>query len=251
MIEHLFHKQESHLSKKSNLSIRQGKILEFIKEFQELRSYPPTIRDIQSACGISSTSVVDYNLKALEQNGYIKRDKEVSRGIEILVRNNVIAAPNKSQRSENNQEPFEKQTKIDENDYINVPILGYIAAGEPLFTITEDHFGQIEPLATLGLPKRLLRENTDVYALMVKGTSMIDALIDDGDVVVVKPTNSIQDGDMVVAWLRQENSVTLKRIYKERDRIRLQPANKTMLPIYVKPDNIQIQGKIVTVIRNT
>ena len=239
------------MSKKSNLSIRQGKILEFIKEFQELRSYPPTIRDIQSACGISSTSVVDYNLKALEQNGYIKRDKEVSRGIEILVRNNVIAAPNKSQRSENNQEPFEKQTKIDENDYINVPILGYIAAGEPLFTITEDHFGQIEPLATLGLPKRLLRENTDVYALMVKGTSMIDALIDDGDVVVVKPTNSIQDGDMVVAWLRQENSVTLKRIYKERDRVRLQPANKTMLPIYVKPDNIQIQGKVITVIRNT
>ena len=239
------------MSKKSNLSIRQGKILEFIKEFQELRSYPPTIRDIQSACGISSTSVVDYNLKALEQNGYIKRDKEVSRGIEILVRNNVIAAPNKSHRSENNQELFEKQTKIDENDYINVPILGYIAAGEPLFTITEDHFGQIEPLATLGLPKRLLRENTDVYALMVKGTSMIDALIDDGDVVVVKPTNSIQDGDMVVAWLRQENSVTLKRIYKERDRIRLQPANKTMLPIYVKPDNIQIQGKVITVIRNT
>ena len=117
--------------------------------------------------------------------------------------------------------------------------------------MTEDHFGHIEPLATLDLPKRLLRENKDVYALKVKGTSMIDALIDDGDVVVVKPTNTVQDGDMVVAWLRQENSVTLKRIYKEHNRVRLQPANKTMRPIYVNPDNIEIQGIIVTVIRNT
>ena len=85
----------------------------------------------------------------------------------------------------------------------------------------------------------------------MKGTSMIDALVDDGDVVIVEPVDSVQDGDMVVAWLQVEKEVTLKRLYREEGRIRLQPANSTMEPIYVDPENIEVQGRVVAVLRNT
>ena len=206
------------------LKPRQYEILEFIKKFRDIKRYPPAIRDIQSACNLSSTSVVDYNLKILERDGYIKRDKTVSRSIEIV------------------------QTDSSDN---SIAVLGYIAAGEPLLLPTEDHWGSIEPLEMLDLPKAFLKDHTNVYALKVKGTSMIDALVDDGDIVVIKPVHTVRDGDMVVAWLQRENSVTLKRLFREPDRIKLQPANVSMLPIYVDPENIQVQGKVIAVIRNT
>jgi len=206
------------------LKPRQYEILEFIKQFRDIKRYPPAIRDIQSACNLSSTSVVDYNLKILERDGYIKRDKTVSRSIEIV----------QTDRSDN-----------------SIAVLGYIAAGEPLLLPTEDHWGSIEPLEMLDLPKAFLKDPTNVYALKVKGTSMIDALVDDGDIVVIKPVHTVRDGDMVVAWLQRENSVTLKRLFREPDRIKLQPANVNMHPIYVDPENIQVQGKVIAVIRNT
>ena len=206
------------------LKPRQYEILEFIKQFRDIKRYPPAIRDIQSACNLSSTSVVDYNLKILEKAGYIKRDKTVSRSIEIV-------QPDSSDNT--------------------IPVLGYNAAGEPLPLRTEDRWGAIEPLEILDLPKDFLKDDKEAYALKVKGTSMIDALVDDGDIVVIKPIHTVRDGDMVVAWLQRENAVTLKRLFREPDRIKLQPANVNMHPIYVDPENIQVQGKVIAVIRNT
>lgn len=212
---------------KKGLNARQQQILEFIQLFDEERSYPPTIRNIQQACNISSTSVVDYNLHILEREGYIHRDREVSRGIEVLGGSKNLSSG------------------------ARVSVLGYIAAGEPVPVPTEESWGATEPLDVLDLPQEFLGNAKDVYALRVKGTSMIDALVDDGDVVIVEPVDSVQDGDMVVAWLQVEKEVTLKRLYREEGLIRLQPANSTMEPIYVDPDNIEVQGKVVAVLRNT
>ena len=212
---------------RKGLSARQQKILEFIQKFDEERSYPPTIRDIQQACGISSTSVVDYNLRILEREGFIHRDREVSRGIEVVGGHR------------------------DEFAGTRVAVMGYIAAGEPVPVPTQESWGESEAIDVLELPPGFLGKAKDVYGLRVKGTSMIDALVDDGDVVIIQPVNSVQDGDMVVAWLQMEKEVTLKRLYREGNRIRLQPANSTMSPIYVNPENLEVQGKVVAVIRNT
>ena len=213
---------------RKGLNARQQQVLEFIRSFDEERSYPPTIRDIQQACSISSTSVVDYNLHILERMGYIRRDREVSRGIEVLGGGRDATAGTR------------------------ISVLGYIAAGEPVPVPTQESWGDTAPLDVLDLPAGFLGKiNRDTYALRVKGTSMVDALVDDGDVVIVQPVDSVQDGDMVVAWLQIEKEATLKRLYREGDRIRLQPANSTMKPIYVSAGNIEVHGKVVGVLRDT
>ena len=207
----------------SDLRKKPQQILDFIVTFGDQRSYPPTVRDIQYACNISSTSVVNYNLNILEKEGYIRRDKEVSRGIEVL-------SPNATKNSQS-----------------CIPVLGYIAAGEPIPVPDMDSY---EPIDYIEVSETFLKQiRQQLYALRVKGTSMIDALVDDGDVVVVQPLDNVMDGDMVVAWLQSEQEVTLKRFYNEGDLIRLQPANSTMEPIYVDPENLDIQGKVVAVIR--
>ena len=211
---------------RKGLNTRQQQILDFIRSFDEERSYPPTIRDIQQACSISSTSVVDYNLHILERGGYIRRDREVSRGIEVLGESKRAAAGTR------------------------IPVLGYIAAGEPVPVPSQESWGAAEPLDVLDLPQGFLGKiNKDTYALRVKGTSMIDALIDDGDVVIIKAGGQVNNGDMVVAWLKSEEEVTLKRFYLEGDQVRLQPANSQMEPIYCSADNVEVHGKVVAVIR--
>ena len=204
------------------LSSRQRRILAFLRHFREEKDYPPSIRDIVKGCGISSTSVVDYNLKVLERGGYIRRDPEVSRGIELL---------DKYRRS-----------------MVRVPVIGYIAAGEPVPVPTSDTW-ELEPLDTLEVSSELTQGRDGVYALRVKGTSMIDALINDGDIVLMQQASAAEDGEMVAAWLKVEGETTLKRLYREADRIRLQPANSQMEPIYAEPGNVEVQGKVVGVIR--
>lgn len=201
---------------------RQERILSFIQSFYEQNSYPPTIRDIQKACSISSTSVVNYNLNLLEKAGYLKRAGNISRGIEL------VGGP----MSE------------------TIPILGSIAAGEPLGIPGQDSWTNGEPLDSVNLSPEFFGNKKDVYALKVKGTSMIDALVDDGDTVIIEPSGSSNNGDMIVAWLKLEESVTLKRIYREGDRVRLQPANPLMEAIYVNADNLIIQGKVIGIIRH-
>jgi repressor LexA len=205
------------------LSVKQQRILAFVHSFVDDYSYPPSIRDILSGCGISSTSVVDYNLKALERAGYIRRDREVSRAIELL--------DGRGHRPR----------------VVSVPVLGQIAAGSP---IPIPGSGAVDdPDETVDVSSEVTRGNPDVFALRVRGTSMIDALVNDGDLVLLRATEAAENGEMVAVWLKEENETTLKYLYREGSRVRLQPANATMKPIYTDASNVEVQGKVVSVIR--
>ena len=205
------------------LSPKQRRILDFLNSFLDEKSYPPTVRDIVKGCGLSSTSVADYNLRFLEREGYIRRDPEVSRGIELH---------------------WGERSRI-----VRVPLIGRIAAGEPIPVPTPETWDPAASAETLGIASEFLRGRERVYALEVKGTSMIDALIGDGDIVLMEQTSTAENGEMVAAWLKEEKEATLKKLYQERGRIRLQPANPQFQPIYVDPRNVEVQGKVVGVIR--
>ncbi len=205
------------------LSARQEKILECIKLYIEQSGYPPTIREIGQYTGISSTSVVNYNLNVLQRDGYIARDKTVSRGIRLV------------------EHASQRQSSL---RTITVPLLGHIAAGQPI----DVPDGAYTPEDVIEVPRDLVPDEK-VFALKVKGTSMIDALINDGDTVILKPAVEAHNGEMVAVWLTDRDETTLKRFYNEGDRIRLQPENSTMEPIYVDPGVVQIQGKVVAVVR--
>ncbi len=205
-----------------SLSLKQERIINFVTEFLDDKGYPPTIRDIAAGCGISSTSVVAYNLNKLEQAGYIRRHSDISRGIKFLT-------------------PQQKGGKL-----VFIPIVGVIAAGEP---IPVPDTGDNIPNERLEVSEELVRGKQDIYALRVKGDSMLDALIGDGDVVLMDYVGSVENGDMVAVWLKEEQEVTLKRFFAESNRIRLEPANSQMKPIYTTRDNVEIQGRVVAVIR--
>jgi repressor LexA len=206
------------------LSSKQESILRFMRQFIDEHDYPPSIRDIQLGCDISSTSVVDYNLKALERQGFIRRDREVSRAIELL------DGGTRRRRT------------------VAVPIIGTIAAGQPIPVPTPDTWSQVDYDDVFEATEDLTRGRDRVFALKVRGTSMIDALVNDGDIVILEQTASCDDGDMVAAWLKRENEATLKKFYREGDRVRLQPANSTMKPIFTEPDNVEVQGKVLATI---
>jgi repressor LexA len=129
-----------------------------------------------------------------------------------------------------------------------VPLLGTIAAGKPIPVPNSDSWVNV-PQETLKLATDVVGNSDNIYALRVKGISMLDALINDGDIVIMEATQTTEDGEMVAVWLKDEQEVTLKRIYREAGRIRLQPANQQMEPIYTSPENVEIQGKVVAVIR--
>jgi repressor LexA len=210
-----------------SLSVRQRDILNYIEDFMARRGFPPAIRQIQETLGISSTSVVAYNLKALEGKGMLKREGKVSRGITI-----PQAAPARLSRQHGTQ----------------VPLLGVITAGQPLPNpeeISAEAAETIDVPADVASAERL----QDVYALKVRGHSMIDALIDDGDIVLIHYQQTADNGQMVAARIEEDNSVTLKKFYREGNRVRLQPANITMDPIYIDAANVRIEGRVVGVLR--
>jgi repressor LexA len=208
-----------------DLSPKQQSILRFIRRFIDEHDYPPSIRQIQDGCKISSTSVVDYNLRKLEGDGYIRRDREVSRAIELLERGG-------------------RRPRT-----LAVPIIGQIAAGQPIPVPTTDTWSNIDYSESIEVTRDMVGNRRNVYGLRVKGTSMIDALVNDGDIVLMEAATTADNGDMVAAWLKREQEATLKRFYHERDRIRLQPANQTMAPIYTDPANVEVQGKVLGSIR--
>ncbi len=208
----------------SILTPRQQEILDFLRSYIEEHDYPPSIRDIQEGCNISSTSVVDYNLRKLEEKGYIRRDREISRGIELL------GARGRRPR------------------IVEVPLLGTIAAGQPIPVPTSDRW-TADAEDVIAVTEDMVRGRTNLFALRVRGTSMIEDLIDDGDIVILEPTRHADDGDRVAVWLKDRGEVTLKRIYREHGRIRLQPANSAMDPIYTTPENVEIQGRFVSSFR--
>lgn len=205
-----------------SLKPRQEAILAHIRQFIDDFGYPPTVRQIQTALGISSTSVVDYNLNILEREGHLRREPDTSRGLEVV------------------GESLRGLRHL----IVGVPILGRIAAGEPIEAIEDTEYVNLT---------RDLVPDEGAFALRVRGQSMIEDHIDDGDLVVVRPQSDASDGDTVVALLlggpTESGEVTLKRFYRERERIRLQPANSTMAPIFVTPDQLRIQGKVIAVIR--
>jgi len=205
------------------LSSRQKRIITFICEFLRDKGYPPSIRDIADKCEISSTSVVAYNLDRLEEAGYIRRHSDISRGIELL----------------NNQQNSKR--------VVYIPIVGGIAAGEPIPVPAPDSWN-IPSSEGIGVAEELTR-GKQVYALRVKGDSMVDALIKDGDIVLMDFVSSVEEGEMAAVWLKREQEVTLKKVFTEPNRIRLEPANTRMKPIYTSSGNVEIQGRVIAVIR--
>jgi len=207
--------------RKPGISQTRQNILKFIRSFVTDRGYAPTVRDIMRGCNLSSTAVVQHHLNILEREDYIRRDPKVFRSIHLS--------------------DSRKNT-------VQIPLLGTIAAGEPI-PISNSETWRNEALETLELSEEVT-QGKEVFALRVKGLSMIDALIDDGDIVLMQSANTADDGEMVAVWLKDKQEVTLKRIFREPQRIRLQPANSQMKPMHVNPEDIEIQGKVIGVIRN-
>jgi len=206
------------------LSDRQKNILKYIESYVDERGYPPSIREIGDRVGISSTSVVDYNLRVLERDGYIRRDREVSRGLELV-------SSSKGQR--------QAQPRL-----VRVPVIGRIAAGVPIEAIED-------PSDVVELPVGSVPEGC--FALRVRGTSMIEDHIEDGDVVVIRPQPAVDNGDIAVAIVNdvtQNGGATLKWFYREGDRVRLQPRNPTMQPLVVPADQVEVRGKVVKLLRD-
>ncbi len=211
---------------KKKLSPRQERILAYIRSFLEDHQFPPTVRDIQAGCEVSSTSVVDYNLRILQREGYLRRFAEVSRGIELL----------------------DLPPRRGRDDMVQVPVLGSIAAGEPLHIPSVDSW-RTEAVETLDLPSFLTRGKSDVFAVRVKGESMIDALVADGDLVLMEPVARPENGDMVAAFLTDREEVTLKHFHMENGVVTLRPANRSMDPIIVPAENVAVRGRVVGVLR--
>jgi len=213
--------------KSKGLGDRHRRILDFIQDYQRKHKHPPSIREIGESCEISSTSVVNYYLDQLEKSGHIERDRHISRGLRVT-----------------------GQTPIGE--MVRVPVLGRIQAGEPILVPGSD-FNYLDPEESVEIASSLMpsrEKGKDFFALEVHGNSMVDAMVNDGDIVVMKPAQEARNGDMVAVWLPDRSETTLKYFYKEKDRFRLQPANPTMKPIYVdKRDPLEIKGKVVMVIR--
>src|SRR5215210_2545725 len=214
---------------------RRQRILDCIARTVEERGYPPSVREIADAVGLASTSAVHHHLIALERDGLLERGTHASRALRLIGRPDApVEQPDRSPLG-TKVTPFRMPV---ERDTLTLPVMGEIAAGQPIEAYEDS-------AETLAVPASMdARE--DSYVLRVRGKSMIDALIDDGDFVIVQPQANARDGDIVVALL-EDNGVTLKRYFREKDRIRLQPANAEMEPIYAT--EVQIQGKVVGVIR--
>ena len=200
------------------LTTRQSDILDALKRFIAKNGYPPTVRELGKMVGLSSSATTQFHLTKLEEKGYIKKVDSKNRTIELLVPNEYI----------------EKDEKA-----VDVPLLGKVTAGSPIEAIEV-------PNEFFSLPVNLIPKNKDVFTLRVSGESMINVGIYDGDIIIVERKNTANNGDTVVA-MTDENEVTVKTFYKEKDYIRLQPENDFMLPIILP--NVTILGKVIGLYR--
>ncbi len=241
--------------RKKGLSERQRRILEVLDHFQVDPGYPPSIREICDETGISSTSVVNYYLEQLQEMGFIERDQHVSRGIRLLKPYNEMVGPTAatldSVTGSLKQTARNLRQVVDE--LIQIPVLGRIVAGSPL-PIPGSDFSLFDADSMVDVARSMLpareRNLADLFALEVQGNSMIDAMINDGDIVIMKPANQAYNGEMVSVWLTDKEETTLKYFYLENGKVRLQPANPSMQPIIIDdPTTVQVQSKVVMVIR--
>ncbi len=203
---------------------RQERILEFIREYLDEYDYPPTIREMGAAAGISSTSVVNYNLERLEDMGFIARNREVSRGLRLV----GYAGSHKTRE---------------------VPLYGYIAAGDPI-PMPEDPSVVMD---NVDVPTGLLPDG-EAFALKVEGHSMIDALVADGDTIIVRSQPQVETGEMAVAEIlesSEQTGATLKRFYLHKNQVELRPANPdpAYRSFWLRPDQVKVYGKVVAVLR--
>lgn len=200
------------------LTRKQKEVLTYVKKYIVSHGYPPTVREIGKDMGVSSPATIHTHLNNLEKKGFIKKENSKNRALELLVENEFV---------EKNE------------DIVEVPLLGKITAGSPIEAIER-------PNEYFSLPAYLIPNHKEVFTLLVSGTSMINAGIYDGDIVVVERRNTARNGEIIVA-MTDENEVTLKRFYKENGYIRLQPENDTMDPIIL--DNVTVLGKAIGLYR--
>lgn len=200
------------------LTEKQEAVLKVIKQAIAEKGYPPTVREIGNRIGLSSSATTQFHICKLEEKGYIKKDSTKNRTIELLV-------PNEYQKNK--------------EQVISVPLLGKVTAGNPIEAIeTPDEF--------FALPTALIPKNKEVFTLKVQGESMINVGIYDGDIIIVERKNNANNGDTIVA-MTEENEVTVKTYYKEKDHIRLQPENDYLAPIIL--DNVTVLGKVIGLYR--
>jgi repressor LexA len=221
--------------KSKGLSERHVSVLKFLVKYQDENGRPPSIREIGDAAKISSTSVVNYYLEQLEKMGYIERDSRVSRGLRLTEKVNEVVQII--------------------TDLMKVPVVGRIVASEPAPVPASD-FNYYDADSSVEIATSLLpapEKSKQLFALEVDGDSMIDAMVNDGDFVIMKPVNNnaeVRNGEMVAVWLPSQDETTLKYFYKEKEGYRLQPANPTMEPIMIsKEEPLEVKGKVVMVIR--
>jgi len=196
-------------------------ILEFIRAFRRDTGYSPSVREVARHCGIKSPSVVQYHLDQLQQTGFITKDKDRSRSVGVVGETRQAA---------------------------EVPLLGVIAAGQPIGVPSVDKWSS-EAERMIDVPREIMRGRKDLFALQVRGNSMVDAMIADSDIVVMEQVDTIKNGDVAACWLENEQEVTLKKVFFEKDRVRLQPCNPYMLPMYHDAANVRFQGRVVAVLR--
>jgi repressor LexA len=198
----------------------RDRVMDFIIAFKRRKGYAPTVKEIADNCSITSLSVVQYHLDHLEQAGLISREKNKSRSIN----------PVGEARLGN-----------------EIPLLGVIAAGHPIGVPDSETWETATD--RIEIPAYMIQGKQGAYALEVRGNSMVDAMIADGDIVIMHHTYDIKNGDVVAAWLKNEQEVTLKKIYFEGEQVRLQPCNPFMMPFYQPVANVEVQGKVIGVIR--
>jgi repressor LexA len=194
---------------------RQKRTLQFIRQYITAYEYPPTCAEIRAGLNLNSTSMVHRDLAVLESAGALQRTPGVPRGIRLVKH---------------------------EKGVFSVPLLGTIAAGEPIV------FGDLTHEA-LTLTSDIVRQQEGLYALRVRGDSMVDALVNDGDIVVLRHQREARNGDMVAVRLLDRDETTLKHFYRENGHVRLQPANRNLKPIYVHPSQVEVQGQVVAIVR--
>ena len=200
------------------LTPRRQAMLDFIGTFIDDNGYPPTFEEMRDGLKLSTKSLVNHHLSALEAAGYIERDASTPRGLRL-----------RAQR-----------------ETIRVPVVGSIVAGQPVTPFAESIDTASEALL---LTSDIVPSQKGLFALRVRGDSMIDAMVSDGDLVVMQQQSFARDGDMVAVRLIDRDETTLKHFYRERGRVRLQPANPLMTPIFTHPGNVEVQGRVVAVIR--
>ena len=227
----------------ATLTDPQIRVLKVIEDYQNMNGFPPSIRDIQDIGDFSSTSVVNYYLEQLETMGHIKRSGRVSRGIRLLRPLSEVTQA-ASRAIQNVRESVQQVLRI--------PVMGRIFASEPV-PVPPSDFAYLDAETVVNVARSMLpaREKVEeLFALEVNGDSMIDAMVNDGDIVIMKPAKDVHNGDLVAIWLRDKDETTLKYFFLENGKVRLQPANPTMKPIFIDdPSTVDIQGKIVMIIR--